>query len=137
MEKKLEVNVGAVLTPIEIKDADGTTLGTAKINLFDIRLVARIREIAEFFRTYKIDGTDPAAVAKLDEILLEKFCFMLGYDCRDSLFRVLSPTTILPNGEMFAMEIVSEITKRFTDDVKERAAARAQLIAQYTKKHRT
>lgn len=135
MENKIEMNVGEALTPIEIKDSDGTVLGTAKINLFDIRLVARIREIGDFFRNYKLDGTDPGAMAKLDEALTDKFCFMLGYDCRATLFGVLSPTTILPDGEMLAMKITQEITKRFSAEVKERAEARAKLIAGYTEKY--
>lgn len=135
MAEKITLNVGDALTVLEITDSTGTVLGTAKLNLFDIRMAARIGEIAEFFKQYKYEGFGSEQLMVLDAALEDKFCYLLGYDCRRSLFGVLSPTTILPDGEMFTMRIIRTISESFSAQVKTRAQERAKLVAQYAQKY--
>ena len=131
------LNVGGLLTPIEFTDADGLVIARLKINLTDIRLVNKLKNIAEFFTAYQIqsDGTGFDKVATLDAELEEKFSYLLGYDCRDTLFGVLPPTAIFEDGEMFAIKIINVLGDTVSEQVKAKAAERAAAIAKYTAKH--
>lgn len=137
MGKNIEMNVGNALTKIEFKDEDGIVLGFLKINLMDVRLVGKLNDCAEFFKKYKFDGSDTEKLAALDRDLADKFCYMLGYDCRETLFGVLSPTTIFEDGSMFAIAVLNKISEVFSQEVKERAAARALAMRKYTEKYQT
>lgn len=133
----IELNVGGLLTPIEFADADGFVIGRLKINLTDIRMVGRLKNIEEFFNAYQIqsDGSGFDKMTALDAELEEKFSYLLGYDCRDTLFAVLPPTAIFEDGEMFAIKIITVLGETITEQVKAKAAERAAAIAKYTAKH--
>lgn len=135
MGKNIEMYVGNALTKIEFKDEDGVVLGFLKINLMDVRLVNKLNECAAFFRNYQLDGSDAEKLAAIDRDLADRFCYLLGYDCRDTLFGILSPTTIFESGEMFAISILQKIGETFSAEVKERAAARAAAMQKYTAKY--
>lgn len=137
MARNNELSVGNALTRIEFKDEDGIVLGFLKINLTDVRLVGKLNECARFFKEYRFEGTDIEKLAAIDRDLADRFCFVLGYDCRETLFGVLSPTTILPDGDMFAIVILNRISEVFTAEVKERAAARAAAMQKYTAKYQS
>lgn len=135
MAKNIEMNVGNALTKIEFKDEDGIVLGFLKINLMDARLVGKLSDCAEFFKNYKFDGSDMEKLVAIDRDLMDKFCYVLGYDCRETLFGILSPTTIFEDGSMFAISILNKISEVFSAEVKERAAARAKAMQKYTQKY--
>lgn len=135
MGKNIEMSVGSALTRINFKDEDGIVVGFLKINLTDVRLVGKLHECAEFFQKYKFDGTSVEELVRVDQDIAEKFCYVLGYDCRETLFGVLSPTTIMGNGEMFAISVVGKIGEVFSAEIKEKAAARAEAMRKYTQKY--
>lgn len=135
MDKNIEMNVGSVLTKIEIKDDDGIILGSLKINLMDVRIVSRIHDCALFFRDFKFDETGADGLAAIDRALEDKFCYLLGYDCRESLFGVLSPTTVFRSGEMFAIAVLEKISETYSEEVKDRAAARMAAVRKYAGKY--
>lgn len=135
MGKNIEMNVGNALTEIEFKDEDGIVLGFLKINLTDVRLVKKLNDCAAFFKNYKFEGTNVEKLAAIDRDLMDKFCFVLGYDCRETLFGVLSPTTIFEDGSMFAIAILNKISEVFSAEVKQRAEARAKAMQKYTQKY--
>lgn len=135
MGKSIEMNVGSALTKIEFKDEDGVVLGFLKINLTDVRLVGKLNDCAEFFMNYKFEGTNVEKLMAIDNDLMDKFCYVLGYDCRETLFGVLSPTTIFEDGRMFAISILEKISEVFSAQVKQRAEARAKAMQKYTQKY--
>lgn len=137
MRKNIEMNVGSALTRIEFKDEDGIVLGFLKINLTDVRLVGKLTECAEFFKNYKFTGKNIEELARIDRDVAEKFCYVLGYDCNETLFGVLSPTTIMDDGNMFAISVLNKISEVFSTEVKEKAAARAAAMRKYTEKYQT
>jgi hypothetical protein len=71
----------------------------------------------------------------IDRDLMDKFSYVLGYDCRETLFSVLSPTTICEDGSMFAIAILNKISEEFSENVKQRAEARAKAMQKYTQKY--
>ena len=134
MAEKIEVNVGDVLTPIEVADADGVVIGRAKINILDDRVAFRMRDLVAYIRGYQFEGTNLTALNKALEM---KFCHLFGYDCRATLFGVLRPTDITGSGEFFALAIIDRINKDMPTQVKERAEARSKAIAEYAEKYQT
>lgn len=137
MAKNIELNVGTVLTKIEIKDDDGIVLGFLKLNLMDARIVTRIHDCEKFFSGFSFDETGVDGIVAIDRAMEEKFSYLLGYDCRESLFGVLSPTTVFRNGEMFAIAVLEKISEAYSEEVKERAAARMKAVRKYTDKYST
>lgn len=135
MGNNIEMNVGNALTKIEFKDEDGIVLGFLKINLTDIRLVGKLEQCAAFFKNYKFEGSDVEKLAAIDRDLMDKFCFLFGYDCRETLFGVISPTTVFEDGSMFAIEILNKISSEFSENIKQRAEARAKAMQKYTQKY--
>lgn len=134
MAEKIEVNVGDVLAPVVISDKNGTKVGAAFINTKDIRIPARITEIIEYMKSLDVDGADYDALLKFDKALEDKFCYLFGYDCRRSLFGVVSPTTPC-GGKFAAVLIVEKVMECLSDDIKKKAAQRAEKINQYVKPH--
>lgn len=135
MGKSIEMNVGNALTKIDFKDEDGIVVGFLKINLTDVRLVGKLNDCATFFKNYKFDGSDIEKLTAIDRDLMDKFCYVLGYDCRETLFGVLSPTTIFEDGSMFAISILNKISEVFSAEVKQRAEARKKAMQKYTQKY--
>ena len=134
MAEKIEVNVGDVLAPVVISDKNGTKVGAAFINTKDIRIPARITEIIEYMKSLDVDGADYDALLKFDKALEDKFCYLFGYDCRRSLFGVVSPTTPC-GGKFAAILILEKVMECLSDDIKKKAAQRAEKINQYVKPH--
>ena len=135
MGENIKMNVGNALTKIEFTDEDGIVLGFLKINLTDIRLVGKLKQCAAFFQNYKFEGTDVEKLESIDRDLTDKFSYVLGYDCRETLFSVLSPTTICEDGSMFAIAILNKIASEFSENIKQRAEARAKAMQKYTQKY--
>ena len=135
MAKNINMNVGSALTKIEFKDEDGIVLGFLKINLTDVRLIGKLEACGKFFKNYQFEGNDLDKLIALDRDLMDRFCYVLGYDCRETLFGVLSPTTIFEDGEMFAITILNRISEEFSETIKQRAEARAMAIQKYTQKY--
>lgn len=135
MAENIRHNVGSALTRIEFTDDDGITLGFLKINLTDIRLAERLNAVSRFFQEYKYDGEADGYIADLDRCLREKFSFVLGYDCQETLFSVLSPTTLMEDGDMFANEILKKISEVLAANIKKKAEARAAAVAKYTSRY--
>ena len=134
MAEKIEVNVGDVLAPVVISDKNGTKVGSAFINTKDIRIPARITEIIEYMKTLDVDGADYDSLLKFDKALEDKFCYLFGYDCRRSLFGVVSPTTPC-GGKFAAILILEKVMECLSDEVKKKAAQRTEKINQYVKPH--
>lgn len=135
MAKNVEVSIGNALTKIVFRDDDGDVIAWFKINLMDARLPGKLDEVAAFLRTQSFDGSVVEKLEQLDNALIEKFNYLLGYDCRGTLFGRLSPTTVFSDGDMFTTKILHRISESFTEEVKARAAQRAAAVENFTAKY--
>lgn len=134
MVKNIETNVGTALTRIDFIDDDGMLLGFLKVNLSDARLIGRLGKFATFFRDYA-SGKENRKNVSLNQAAAEQFCELLGYDCKDTLFGVLGPTSVLASGEMFAGRILRAITSEFVDEAKRRLNGKISQIEKHTEKY--
>lgn len=132
MAENIEVNVGNILSPVIITDGSGTRVGAAFINMNDIRIPARVTEIIDYMKTLDVDGCDYDTLYQYNEMLEDKFCRLFGYDCRKSLFGIVSPTTLC--GKKYAaVLIVEKVMETLSDEIKKKAAERTEKIAQYVR----
>lgn len=134
MAEKIELNAGDILTPIVIKDKRGTTVGSALINLTDIRIPARVAEVLDYMKSIPVDGADYDALLEFDAMLQDKICRVFGYDCSKSLFGILSPTSRC-GGKYMAVLIVQKILDAVPKETKEKAAVRMEKIARHTQRY--
>lgn len=130
MAEKIEVVTDLSLTPVIISDRNGTSVGVAFLNANDIRIPARVTEIIDYMKSIDVDRCDYETLHHYNEMLEDKFCGLFGYDCRQSLFCILSPTTIC-NGKFAAILILEKVMEALSDDIKAKAAKRAEIIGKY------
>lgn len=134
MAEKIEINAGDILTPIIITDKSGAKVGAAFINIKDIRIPARVSEVINYMKTMGVDNCDYETLCEYNKMLEDKICKLFGYDCRRSLFGILSPTNIC-NGKYVAVVIIEKIMECLSDEVKKKAADRTEKIAKYVGSH--
>lgn len=138
MAKTIDMNIGASLTKFTFSDADGDVFASFKMNVADARIIGKCHEIAEFFKdqsNHPPAASAGEAMAQLDKLVEDKFCYLLGYDCRQSLFGFMSPTTILADGEMFAVKVLERISEVVGAELKKRGEARAKAVSKHTAKY--
>ncbi len=130
MAEKIEVATDLLLTPVIISDRNGTNVGVAFLNANDIRIPARVSEIIDYMKSIDVDNCSYEALNHYNEMLEDKFCGLFGYDCRRSLFCILSPTNIC-NGKFVAILILEKVMEALSDDIKAKAAKRTEIISKY------
>lgn len=129
MAEDINISVDVTLTPIVVSDRHGTKVGAAFINLDDVRIPARITEIIEFAKTVDIENCEYEVLHNFSEMMEDKFCKLFGYDCRRSLFGILSPVTSC-GGKYFYIMVIDQIMNSISAEIK--ANAWGKKISQYT-----
>lgn len=134
MADKIELNAGDILTPVVIRDKHGKVVGAAYINLNDIRVPARVSEILDYMKTIDVDNADYEELLSFDAMLQDKTNRLFGYDCSNSLFGVVSPTSRVGGNYMMVL-IIQAIMDSVSEETKKKAAARMDKIQKYTHRY--
>ena len=132
MAEKIRITADVELTPIVVSNKIGTKVGAAFINLDDVRIPSRITEIIEYAKTIVVESCDSETLVSFCDMLEDKFCKLFGYDCRRSLFGILSPVDLC-GGKYYYIMIIEAITAKISEEVKANAQKRADKIAKYTR----
>ena len=130
---KYTSNVNTGLIKIEFKDEDDDVFASCKINPTDVRLIRRSEEISEFFKNKEMQ-TD-IDLEKLEDILKEKMCYLLGYDAEEELFGLLTATSINQDGEMWGMIVLYKIMEYIEPEIEKRKQKMVSAIDKYTGKY--
>lgn len=129
------VNVGDVMTRFEIRDSEGNLIGEFRANLQDEKLISRICEFRDTFTNYKTESKGFERRQEVDAAAQGAFCRLLGYDCRSSLFSVLTPSTRLESGEIFASVIMKTLSDAFVENAKSKLKASIEAMRRHTEKY--
>lgn len=132
MAEKIQITADVELTPIVVSNKIGIKVGAAFINLEDVRIPARITEIIEFAKTADVESCDIDTKATVCDMMEDKFCKLFGYDCRRSLFGMLSPVDRCGSKYYYIM-IIDTIMEKISEEIKANAQKRADKIAKYTR----
>lgn len=132
MAEKIQITADVALTPIVVSDRSGNKVGAAYIHLEDVRIPGRITEIIEFAKTVDVESCDYETLRSFSEMMEDKFCKLFGYDCRRSLFGILSPVTRCGKKYYYVL-VIETIMDKISEEVKANAQKRADKITKYTR----
>ena len=95
-----------------------------RMNPADARLAVRCSEVSDFFDKREKEASSFATaedLAKYSDELAEKIDYILGYKASETLFgELMSPVTILPNGDIFAFVVLETIGEAVGTEIKKR-----------------
>lgn len=134
----INTNLGASLMKFTFSDEDGEVLASFRMNPADVKLAHRCQEVSAYFgdleKRVAENETLEDAVRFNDE-LEDKFCYLLGYDAKQSLFGILSATTIMGDGDLFAVKVMERINEAVIPEIVKRKQAMAAAVAKHTAKY--
>ena len=117
-------------------DEDGDVFSSFRLNPADIGVANRWAEVADFFgKRQDNEISSIADVVRLNTELEEKICYVLGYDCRKTVFGEVPATTVLPSSEMFAMVVLETVANAVKPELEKRNKKSEAAIAKYTAKY--
>lgn len=129
MEKNINLNTGSVT--FTFTDSDGDVFAHFKLNPTDPRLLKKCKDMANFF--FSMTENRPADT-DYEELVEQKFCEFLGYDCKQSLFGRMAATAIFNDGRIFAAYVLDAVIAHIGPEIRKRRAANvARYTARYTK----
>lgn len=138
MAKTIDANLGSSLLKFTFSDSDGDVVASFRMNPADVKLAARCMEVAKYFECKKGSYPQNATledVVKYNDEIEEKICYLLGYDARESLFGLMSATTILADGELFAVKVMNKITEAVKPELAKRNQKMQAAVAKHTAKY--
>ncbi|MBQ9082160.1 MAG: hypothetical protein IJY28_01515 [Clostridia bacterium] len=137
MATKINTGLNSGLMKFTFTDTDGDVIASFRLNPTDVRLAKRCEETQAYFRelSQKPQDGDADGLYRFNAELEEKICTMLGYNARETLFCELSATTVLPDGDIFAVKVLETVAQAVEPEVKKRAAAMEKAVAKYTEKY--
>lgn len=135
----INTGIGSAFLKFTFSDDDGDIVSSFKLNPTDIKVAVRCEEVSDFMAEKReaMDGKLSASdMAKFNDELEEKLCYVLGYDARNELFKApLTATTIMPNGELFAVVVMNQIVEAVAPEIEKRKAKMEQAAQKYTGKY--
>ena len=127
-----------VMRRILYRDGDGEIIASVKINPADNRLPSRLRDFAlKAKQKAKTGGSGESvdALGQCDDAIADLFCELVGYDCRKTLFGIVSPTTVLNDGRLFAACVLEDIKAVAKPELERAARARRTAIEKHLQKY--
>lgn len=134
----LNKSVSSSLMKFTFSDEDGEVVASFRMNPADIKLAQRCQEVSAFFEDMRDKTPDNATledIVKFNDELEDKICYLLGYDAKRSLFGLLSATSVMGDGNMFAVHVMDQIIKSVGPEIKKRQQAMAKAISKHTAKY--
>lgn len=130
----LNTNVNTGFIKFTFTDEDGDIFASFKLNPTDPRLHFRVKEIGKFFSEFS-DGKVPQTTQEMLDVenaVESKFCELLGYDCRATMFSRVAATDIMGDGRMFLMHVMETLVQNVAPEIRKRRRAN---IEKYTSKY--
>lgn len=135
----INTGIGSAFLKFTFSDEDGDVISSFRLNPADIKVAIRSEEVSKYLESRKstMSGNLTAAdMAKFNDELEEKICYVLGYDARSELFKApLTATTILPSGDLFAVLVMDKIVEAVAPEVEKRRANMEKAAAKYTARY--
>jgi hypothetical protein len=131
------INIGSALLKFTFTDEDGEVFSSFRLNPADIKLGQRCQELSAHFSGLSERIPQTATVedaVKFNDELEDKICYLLGYDAKQSLFGQISATSIMADGNMFAVHVMNQIIDAVGPEIEKRKNA-MKKAAQYTAKY--
>lgn len=135
----INTGIGSSLLKFTFSDDDGEILASFRMNPADVKLSQRCKEVSEYFEKLGEETPEAATLedaVKLNDQLEEKFCYLLGYNARESLFGLISATSVMADGNMFAVHVMDKIVEAVGPEIRKRKQSMAKAVAKHTAKYK-
>lgn len=132
-------NISTSLLKFTFSDEDGEVIASFRMNPADVKLAQRCNEISTFFEELRDNTPENATLedaVHLNDELEDKICYLLGYDAKQSLFGLISATSIMGDGNMFVVHVMDQIIKAVGPEIKKRQQAMAKAVSKHTAKYK-
>ena len=134
----INVNIGSSLVNIRFRDDENNIISSCRINPADVKLAARFEEMADSISSIGDHFPENAGIndmVRINDELEEKICYVLGYDARKDVFGVVSATSIMESGDMFALLLINTIAEAIKPEVEKRNRAMESAAARYAARY--
>ena len=135
MEKtKMDATTGKIT--VTFTDDDGEVFSTFRISPTDSGVAKRCEDVSIYFKSNKdrkLNTLDE--IVQYNQKIEEKICYILGYDAKKSVFGELSATTVLPDGDIFALVILEKIASIVKPEIEKRKQKMSAAVNKYMKKY--
>ena len=131
-------SVSSSLLKFTFSDEEGEVVASFRMIPADIKLVQRCQEVSAFFEDLRDKTPDNATLeeaAQFNDEMETKICYLLGYDAKQSLFGLLSATSIMGDGNLFVVHVMDQILKAVGPEIKKRQQAMAKAVSKHTAKY--
>ena len=138
MSTRINENISSSLLKFTFSDEDGEVIASFRMNPADVKLAQRCQEVSAFFEELRDKTPDNATLedaVKFNDELEEKICYLLGYDVKQSLFGLISATSIMGDGNLFVVHVMERITKAVGPEIKKRQQAMAKAVSKHVAKY--
>lgn len=119
-------------------DDDNDSVASFRLNPTDIRLATRLEEVGDFFSNLSKNAPEQATAAdiqKYNDAMEEKLCYVIGGNCRESLFGVLPAVSIMPSGNLFALELFEKMIEVVAPEIAARRQKMQTAVSKHTSKY--
>ena len=130
MQKNMNIDTGAIT--FTFSDNDGEVFASFKMNPTDPRFLTRCKNMGNFFEDVVAGAIKTPSPSEYEELVEQKFCEFLGYDCKASLFGRIAATDLMRDGRSFASHILDTMIENVAPELRRR---RAENLARYTAKY--
>ena len=131
------VNIGGNLTKYQFSDSEGNVIAYFHKNPLDIRIAERAAASADKLQKISAEALANPSVedlARYDKEIAEAINHILGYDASATLFTIMSASTPMDDGEVFASVVLRTISDNLETDIKNRLT-KFQAAAKHTAKY--
>ena len=139
MTNTIITNLGADLLPFTFTDHNGEVFASFRMNPADIKLANRLRNVdkklAEIKERFSGKAETLDVLAEYNDAVEELFCYVLGYDVKESLFGFMSATAILRDGTRFYKKVLNVMVNAVGEEVEKRQKSMQKNISKYTNKY--
>lgn len=133
----VNTNIGSSLLKFTFTDQDGDVVASFKINPADVKLAQRCQELSDYYQKIAENTSETESIeeaVKFNDELEGKICYLLGYDARATLFGMISATSVMADGNMFAVHVMNKIVEVAGPEIEKRKKSMAKA-AKHTAKY--
>ena len=130
----MELKIDRGLKSYEVKDIDGTLLGTLYVNPADIGIAARLEEARRAIQQLA-DGLAADAgvdqIIEADKLIREQINYIFGSDASSVFFKGVSALALLPDGTMVFEKALQAAVPIIEDAVGKAVKARQKRVQKH------
>lgn len=132
----INTSLSVGLMKFTFTDEDGDVFAHFRMNPADVKLHDRLKHVEDKLAELKkkfMDTEDTSETRHaLNEAVEDLFCWVFGYNVKESLFSFMSATAILGDGEYFFEKILRVVADNAAPEIEKRAKQMQNRMGKYT-----